>query len=68
MDVFIVIDKNGFSYEAILGIYDTFEKAMDSNAWKEYNNTPDTNGVGDTLFIYKEKVNKEICPIKPKFV
>lgn len=54
--VYIVIDQDMHSYEAILGIYDTFEKAMGSDVWSERGEVPDKNGRGDSLFIYEEVV------------
>jgi hypothetical protein len=60
--VYIVIDKNMHSYEAILGIYDTFEKAMNCNAWANRGEVPDKEGNGDSLFIYDEFINKELVP------
>jgi hypothetical protein len=60
--VYIVIDQDMHSYESILGIYDTFEKAMNCNAWSNRGITPDKNGSGGSLFIYKEYVNKELVP------
>jgi len=60
--VYIVIDQNMHSYEAILGIYDTFEKAMNCNAWSNRGVVPNEDGYGDPLFIYKEEINKELSP------
>jgi hypothetical protein len=60
--VYIVIDQDMHSYEAILGIYDTFEKAMNCNAWSNREIVPNKNGEGGSLFIYKEYVNKELSP------
>jgi len=60
--VYIIIDQDMHSYEAILGIYDTFEKAMNSNVWSNRGITPNEEGEGDSLFIYKEYVNKELQP------
>jgi hypothetical protein len=59
--IYIVIDKTMHSYEAICGIYDDFDKAMKSNAWEQYGETPDERGFGNDLFIYKEQINFEIC-------
>jgi hypothetical protein len=50
------------SYESILGIYDTFEGAMNCNAWSNRGIVPNQNGEGGSLFIYKEYVNKELSP------
>jgi hypothetical protein len=44
--VYIVIDQDMHSYESILGIYDTFEGAMNCNAWSNRGITPDKNGSG----------------------
>lgn len=61
-DVYIVIDQDMHSYESILGIYDTFEGAMNCNAWSNRGIVPNQNGEGGSLFIYKEYVNKELSP------
>jgi len=58
--VYIVIDQEMHSYEAILGVYDTFEKAMNCNAWSNRGVIPNERGEGDSLFIYKEELNKEL--------
>jgi hypothetical protein len=60
--VYIVIDQDMHSYESILGIYDTFEGAMNCNAWSNRGIVPNQNGEGGSLFIYKEYVNKELFP------
>ncbi len=60
--VYIVIDQDMHSYESILGIYDTFEGAMNCNAWSNRGIVPNQNGEGGSLFIYKEYVNKELSP------
>lgn len=60
--VYIVIDQDMHSYEAILGVYDSFEKAMGSNAWSNRGITPNERGEGDSLFIYTQEINKEIVP------
>lgn len=60
--VYIVIDSDMHGYEAILGIYNSFEKAMNCNAWSNRGVIPNERGEGDSLFIYKEEVNKEILP------
>lgn len=58
--VYIVIDQDMHSYEAILGIYDSFEKAMNCNVWSNRGIKPNERGEGDSLFIYKEELNKEL--------
>ena len=60
--VYIVIDQDMHSYESILGIYDTFEGAMNCNAWSNRGIVPNQNGEGGSLFIYEEYVNKELLP------
>ena len=60
--VYIVIDQDMHSYESILGIYDTFEGAMNCNAWSNRGIVPNQNGEGGSLFIYKEYVNEELSP------
>jgi hypothetical protein len=60
--VYIVIDQDMHSYESIQGIYDTFEGAMNCNAWSNRGIVPNQNGEGGSLFIYKEYVNKELSP------
>ncbi len=60
--VYIVIDQDMHSYESILGIYDTFEGAMNCNVWSNRGIKPNLNGEGGSLFIYKEYVNKELSP------
>ena len=52
-EIYIIIDRDSHSYEAIMCIYDSFEKAMNSELWEQYKDTPDQNGYGDQLFIYK---------------
>ena len=58
--IYIVIDQDMHSYEAILGIYDSFEKAMNCNAWSNRGIKPNERGEGDSLFIYEEELNKEL--------
>lgn len=58
--VYILIDQQMHSYEAILGIYDSFDKAMSSKEWSKRGETPDRNGYGTDLFIYKEILNKDL--------
>lgn len=60
--VYIVIDQEMHSYEAILGIYNSFERAMGSNAWSNRGITPNERGEGGSLFIYTQEVNREIVP------
>lgn len=60
--IYIVIDQDMHSYEAILGVYDSFEKAMNCNEWSNRGITPNERGEGDSLFIYKEELNKELVP------
>lgn len=64
--IYIVIDKESHSYEAILGVYDNFDKAMASGAWSVYGETPDKDGYGVNLFIYKEELNKDLTPVYQK--
>ena len=54
--VYMIIDSEGHSYEAILGVYSTFYGAMLSNVWEEREETPDERGHGDTLFIHETKI------------
>ena len=58
--IYIVIDQDMHSYEAILGVYDSFEKAMNCNAWSNRGITPNERGESSSLFIYKEELNKEL--------
>lgn len=44
------------SYEAICGIYDSFDAAMESDVWAERGEIPDSKGYGESLFIYMEIV------------
>ena len=60
--VYIVIDEDMHSYESILGIYDSFEKAMKCNAYENRGLTPNEKGEAGSLFIYKEELNKELSP------
>ena len=60
--IYIVIDQDMHSYEAILGVYDSFEKAMNCNAWSNRGIAPNERGDGGSLFIYKEELNKELLP------
>jgi hypothetical protein len=61
-NIYIVIDQDMHSYEAILGVYDSFEKAMGSNAWSNRGITPNERGEGGSLFIYTQGVNEEVVP------
>ncbi len=55
--VYIIIDREMHSYEAICGIYDSFDAAMKSDVWAECGETPDHRGYGKSLFIYEEIVH-----------
>ena len=54
--VWVLVNIESHSYEAILGIYSSFDKAMNSEKWEEYEETPDENGTGEYLDIIKMKV------------
>jgi hypothetical protein len=43
-----------------MNLKDTFEKAMNCNAWSNRGVIPNERGEGDSLFIYKEELNKEL--------
>ncbi len=58
--VYLVIDQDMHSYEAILGVYDTFEGAMNCNAWSNRGVIPNERGEGDSLFIEKYEINEEL--------
>ena len=49
--IYILIDKEGYS----------FDKAINSTAWANYEEVPDKNGYGVALFIYKEELNKDLA-------
>ena len=55
-EIFIIVDQSMHSYEAICGVYDSFDKAMVANIWEERGETPDETGYGEDLFIIKYKV------------
>jgi hypothetical protein len=54
--VWVLINTESHSYEAILGIYSSLDKAMNSEKWEEYEETPNENGDGEYLQVIKMKV------------
>jgi hypothetical protein len=54
--VWVLINTQSHSYEAILGIYSSFDKAMNSEKWEEYEETPNEDGDGEYLQVIKMKV------------
>lgn len=55
--IFILMDANEHGANAIINVYDTFDKAIDDVAWDTFGDTPDVNGKGNDLFIHKMTVN-----------
>jgi len=54
--VWLLINTESHSYESILGIYSSFDKAMNSEKWEYYEETPNQDGVGESLQIIKMRV------------
>ncbi len=54
--VWLLIDKEAHSYEAIVGVYSSFDKAMNSEIWKSYDEIPNENGEGEYLSIMEWEV------------
>ena len=58
-NVFIIVDKSMHSYEAICGVFDSFESAMNAPMWEDYELEPDSRGSADDYFIVEYKVNRD---------
>ncbi len=56
--VYILIDSQAHSREAVVEVYDSFEKAMESEMWEEYGEVPNEKGIGNhrILSIYKKRL------------
>ncbi len=54
IEVFIIINSEMHSHEAVLGVYSSWEAAWAADVWNDYGDSPDTEGKGDVLFIHKE--------------
>jgi hypothetical protein len=55
-NVWVLVNVESHSYGAILGIYSSFDKAMNSEKWGDYEETPDQDGTGEYLQIIKMRV------------
>lgn len=57
-NLYLIINGGMHSYEAICGIYDSYEKAENSRFWENSGlEKPDKDGYSEEYFIWETKIN-----------
>ena len=57
--VYIIVYKNLEGEDAILFVFDSFEKAMNSSIWEEENQIPNDKGESESLKICSFYLNRD---------
>lgn len=56
-ELHIIVNRQMHGYEAIMGVFETFDEALESEVWSENDEIPDVKGNSENFYIYETKFN-----------